>query len=80
MGRREGGRDAWMEGEGGVTLLSHVLHADGALPDGPCGGGQELLVVCLAQQSHQGLQALALTHQVTGTLVLCTLRQTDKHC
>lgn len=55
MGRREGGRDAWMEGEGGVTLLSHVLHADGALPDGPGGGSQELLVVCLAQQSHQGL-------------------------
>lgn len=58
----------------GSSILSHVLHTDGTFPDGPGGGGQELLVVRLAQQRNQWLQTFVLAHQVTGLLVLCTLQ------
>lgn len=59
-------------------ILSHVLHTDGTLPDGSGGGGQELLVVRLAQQQNQRLQTFVHAHQVTSLFVLCTLQGKTK--
>lgn len=60
-----------------VVQAPHVLDADGALPDGARGGGQQRFVelhVLILDDGHQWVQAAVLPHHVSCRAVLCALQ------
>lgn len=59
----------------GLKLLEtrHILWTDGTLPDGSSGGSQQVLVLRLADECHQRVEAAIETDEIAGLLLFGAL-------